>query len=527
MPRKGENIYKRKDGRWEGRYIRSYDSEHKAKYAYVYGKTYSEVKRKLTEQRGNVQKVQPTKNKSSTYGELLDCWLHSMQLNTKESTQARYTHLIKTHIKPHLGAVQLSQLTTDAIEIFIEQQLTDGRLDNSGGLSPKTVTDILTIIKSTIEYARYKELPVICNLSKLSIKKKEKEMRVFTPSEQESLIGTLTNDMDHSKFGVLLSLYILKESFERAYIKCGWDLENSIYIPNGHSKFPTFNDVLEALPEIINSSSYSSDSKGDYTGALVTRVKSLTNGISGQVLCSVNDIDEEYLFDQNTIVDLSRVSSLETKSLLMGVLILKLNEYRMCTSEENQPLRHVTVMEEAHNILKRSPTGGSEGSNVQAKSVEMISSAIAEMRTYGEGFIIVDQSPTAVDVSAVKNTNTKIIMRLPDYEDCKIAGLSMGLNDSQIREISRFPMGVAVVYQNNWVEAVLTQIDKSEEQYHQTDLITDDYALAVIKGQLAVELIFQYETGLAADEGFQLDDLLEVINNSDINASKKQDIVGG
>lgn len=71
MPRKGENIYKRKDGRWEGRYIRSYDSEHKAKYAYVYGKTYSEVKRKLTEQRGNVQKVQPTKNKSSTYGELL------------------------------------------------------------------------------------------------------------------------------------------------------------------------------------------------------------------------------------------------------------------------------------------------------------------------------------------------------------------------------------------------------------------------------------------------------------------------
>lgn len=318
---------------------------------------------------------------------------------------------------------------------------------------------------------------------------------------------------------------ILKESFERAYIKCGWDLENSIYIPNGHSKFPTFNDVLEALPEIINSSSYSSDSKGDYTGALVTRVKSLTNGISGQVLCSVNDIDEEYLFDHNTIVDLSRVSSLETKSLLMGVLILKLNEYRMCTSEENQPLRHVTVMEEAHNILKRSPTGGSEGSNVQAKSVEMISSAIAEMRTYGEGFIIVDQSPTAVDVSAVKNTNTKIIMRLPDYEDCKIAGLSMGLNDSQIREISRFPMGVAVVYQNNWVEAVLTQIDKSEEQYHQTDLITDDYALSVIKGQLAVELVFQYETGLAAEEGFQLDDLLEIINNSDINASKKQDIV--
>lgn len=209
----------------------------------------------------------------------------------------------------------------------------------------------------------------------------------------------------------------------------------------------------------------------------------------------------------------------------MGVLILKLNEYRMCTSEENQPLRHITVMEEAHNILKRSAVGNSEGSNVQAKSVEMISSAIAEMRTYGEGFIIVDQSPTAVDVSAVKNTNTKIIMRLPDYEDCKIAGLSMGLNDSQIREIARFPMGVAVVYQNNWVEAVLTQIDKSKEQYHQTDLVTDDYTLSVIKGQLTVELIFQYETGVATEEGFQLDELLNIIRNSKLNFSKKQDFI--
>ena len=318
---------------------------------------------------------------------------------------------------------------------------------------------------------------------------------------------------------------ILKESFERAYIKCGWDLENSIHIPNGRGKYPTFNDVLETLPEIINSSSYSSDSKGDYIGALVTRVKSLTNGISGQVLCSENDVNEEYLFDENAIVDLSRVSSLETKSLLMGVLILKLNEYRMCTSKENQPLRHVTVMEEAHNILKRSPSGGSEGSGVQAKSVEMISSAIAEMRTYGEGFIIVDQSPTAVDVSAVKNTNTKIIMRLPDYDDCRIAGLSMGLNDNQIREISRLPMGVAVVYQNNWVEAVLTQVDKSEEQYRQDDLVTDEYSLALLKGRLAVELVLQYEMlDTESEECFRLDELEAIIDSSNINPAKRQEI---
>lgn len=207
MPRKGENIYKRKDGRWEGRYILSYNSEHKAKYAYVYGKTYSEVKKRLTEEKSKDKKVNSPSKNSSTYNDLLDSWLHSISLNTKESTQARYAHLINTHIKPELGMYQLTQLTTEIIEFFIEQQLTDGRLDKRGGLSSKTVTDILTIVKNTIEYAQYKNLSVVCNLSKLTVKKKEKEMRVLSQSEQEALVNVLVADIDRYKFGVLLSLY--------------------------------------------------------------------------------------------------------------------------------------------------------------------------------------------------------------------------------------------------------------------------------------------------------------------------------
>ena len=207
MPRKGENIYKRKDGRWEGRYICCYDAQNKAKYAYVYGKTYSEVKQKLSDDRSKPKKERIVPRSSLTYNELLDLWLHSSQLNTKESTHARYSHLISTHIKPQLGKYPLSMLSTEIIESFIELQLNEGRLDNTGGLAPKTVTDILTIIKNTIDYARYKGLPVICNLSKLSIKKKEKEMRVLTQSEQDALIAVLIDDMDLYKFGVFLSLY--------------------------------------------------------------------------------------------------------------------------------------------------------------------------------------------------------------------------------------------------------------------------------------------------------------------------------
>lgn len=170
------------------------------------------------------------------------------------------------------------------------------------------------------------------------------------------------------------------------------------------------------------------------------------------------------LFDENCIIDLSRVGSQETKSLIMGILIMRLSEYRMTgANTPNSALKHLTVLEEAHNILKRVSTEQSqEGSNMAGKSVEMITNAIAEMRTYGEGFVIVDQSPTSVDKAAIKNTNTKIVMRLPDEDDRKVSGKAAGMNDKQIDEIAKLPTGVAVVYQNDWVSPVLCKIDRME-----------------------------------------------------------------
>lgn len=158
------------------------------------------------------------------------------------------------------------------------------------------------------------------------------------------------------------------------------------------------------------------------------------------------------------------MGSQETKSLIMGILIMRLSEYRMIgANTPNSALKHLTVLEEAHNILKRVSTEQSqEGSNMAGKSVEMITNAIAEMRTYGEGFVIVDQSPTSVDKAAIKNTNTKIVMRLPDEDDRKVSGKAAGMNDKQIDEIAKLPTGVAVVYQNDWVSPVLCKIDRTE-----------------------------------------------------------------
>ena len=253
---------------------------------------------------------------------------------------------------------------------------------------------------------------------------------------------------------------VLKAAMENAYRAAGWNLIKS---ENKHGDiFPGFIDVAIEVEKYINRSEYSDENKSNYKGSLLTRLESLTNGINSMIF-TADDIDDRELFDKNVIVDLSRVGSGETKSLIMGILVLKLQEYRIAHSDgSDSDLRHVTVLEEAHNLLKRTSTEqSSESSNLLGKSVEMLANSIAEMRTYGEGFIIADQSPGLLDMSVIRNTNTKIIMRLPDFSDRELVGKAAGLSTDQIIELSKLPRGVAAVYQNDWVSPVLCKIKKN------------------------------------------------------------------
>lgn len=253
---------------------------------------------------------------------------------------------------------------------------------------------------------------------------------------------------------------VLKNAVEKSYVDCGWNLVKS-QNQYGNELYPSFKDVASNIKEIIDSSDYDNENKGAYKGSLLTRLQSLSNGIYGMIFTS-DDLPDKMLFDKKVIVDLSRVGSTETKSLIMGMLVLRLQEYRMANAEEmNEKLKHVTVLEEAHNLLKRTSTDQSaESSNLTGKSVEMLTNAIAEMRTYGEGFIIADQSPGLLDLSVIRNTNTKIIMRLPEYSDRELVCKSANLNEDQIMEVAKLPCGVAAVYQNDWIQPVLCKVSK-------------------------------------------------------------------
>lgn len=308
---------------------------------------------------------------------------------------------------------------------------------------------------------------------------------------------------------------VLKEAVEKSYEDAGWNLAKS---ENEYETnfYPSFADVARNIRIIIDTSEYDAENKGAYKGSLVTRLASLTNGLNGQIFTSTEEDDINAIFNENTIVDLSRVGSAETKSLIMGLLVLKLQEYRMSSTKQmNSELKHITVLEEAHNLLKRTSTEQSmESSNLAGKSVEMLTNAIAEMRTYGEGFIIADQAPALLDMAVIRNTNTKIIMRLPDQSDRELVGKAANLNDEQITELSRLPCGVAAVYQNEWIQPVLCKIDKydsKEKAYLKPDDSKDIEEDLKKRGCIIDKLLNKTEV--------KLDDLSGIKTSGSIKAS--------
>lgn len=315
---------------------------------------------------------------------------------------------------------------------------------------------------------------------------------------------------------------VLKESIENAYKSAGWDLDISEN-EKVEGLFPTFDDVLFELNKTMNSSDYSSDTKGDYIGSLSTRLKSLTNGINGRVFVS-DEMDLGTLFDKNAIIDISRVGAVETKSLIMGLVVMKLQEYRMAnTNGMNSPLKHITVLEEAHNLLKKTLTEQSaDSSNVVGKSVEMLTNAIAEIRTYGEGFIIVDQAPNLLDTAAIRNTNTKIVLRLPECTDRNITGGAIALHDAQFDELSKLPTGVAAVYQNDWQEAVLCQMP--EHNIWDNDMEKEEVVVPAIRksreeNNNLLRLLINKDCSLSKD------DIKKCILKSNVAARVKKELI--
>lgn len=298
---------------------------------------------------------------------------------------------------------------------------------------------------------------------------------------------------------------LLKDSIINAYVRCGWDVESSIWF-EGYSdhKYPVFSDVMAMLPKVIDSTDYQGEALGNYKGALLTRVKSMTIGMEGKIFRDTNGLSDDILFDQNTIVDLSDLGSQETISLIMGVLIMRLSEYHKSKRKTNPNMAHdnqfchVTVLEEAHNLLKRtSKEQSQDGANLMGQSVEMICNSIKEMRTYGEGFLIIDQSPLAVDSTVIENTSTKIVMNLPSKDACEEIGSALSLKEGQVAELSRLDTGVAAVMQKGWLEPVLMKVNDGRDapDYSASLQVADLTKELQVRSQFALSIVKSCQSG--------------------------------
>lgn len=205
MPRRGENIYKRKDGRWEGRCITGHNENGHATFQYFYGHSYGEVKEKSLTRYQKV-KMDTKRQHGIYYSDILDAWLRNKYLSVKESSYGKYQHTVDYYIRPQLGGCRARDLSTAVIESYIGNLLSSGR-QNGQGLSPKTVQDILVIIKDTVSFALIHGMQLPCKLERLFVKQKTSEIRVFTQEEQRKLTVFLMNDMNINKLCMLLCLY--------------------------------------------------------------------------------------------------------------------------------------------------------------------------------------------------------------------------------------------------------------------------------------------------------------------------------
>ena len=208
MARRGENIRKRKDGRWEARYICGYQENGQAKYRSIYGKTYREVKdAKKAADTGKMQLESEVKMKDMLFKDLLDEWLETTQLKVKESTYSRYVFLVDRHIRPSLGHIRLSRLTTAEIECFVYQKQKHGKLDGKGGLSPKTVSGLLSVIRLSLNYAEKKNYTFTKGIATVSPRQTPTQMHILSEEEQKKLELCIMESPDNIHLGILLSLY--------------------------------------------------------------------------------------------------------------------------------------------------------------------------------------------------------------------------------------------------------------------------------------------------------------------------------
>lgn len=206
MPRKGDNIYKRKDGRWEGRYVKGRQNN-RTQYGYVFGKTYSETKQNL-EKFKNMVCANPDFNewKSELFSSVSEDWLQMLKPQLKQASIAKYTNILNSYLLPAFQNCRITEIQRCDVMEFGNRLLETGGVKENG-LSPKTVTGILAVLKSIFEYASREDGFYVIDISDISVKQEQKPLRVLSHTEQSKLSQYMFEHLTSCNLGILVCLY--------------------------------------------------------------------------------------------------------------------------------------------------------------------------------------------------------------------------------------------------------------------------------------------------------------------------------
>lgn len=307
MARRGDNIHKRRDGRWEGRYKSGYKENGLAKYSSVYAYSYSECKRKLTEAQSNANRAPRITANNVFFSEVLYAWLYTNKVRIKGSTEAKYKNLIDSHIVPKLGGIMIYKLNTDIINGFLNAKLKEGNLKHGSALSPSYVRTMAIIIEASINYAITKGLctPLKSPINKPVIPKNN--ISVLSKKTEAILKNKLLHDPSLTSVGTLLALFCGLRIGEVCALK--WndvDFEsNMIHINHTVSRVPCTNTDRKTMLIIASPKTSSS-----------VRSVPLPSSLRSLLLEVFNNSTSEYVISQSNNFVATRTFDYQYRKLL-------------------------------------------------------------------------------------------------------------------------------------------------------------------------------------------------------------------
>ncbi len=262
---------------------------------------------------------------------------------------------------------------------------------------------------------------------------------------------------------------VLAAALTRCYEQAGWDLVTGQAAASGiQPAYPGLEDLQAAALTVVDEAGYGKEVRDNVRGFVTVRIGSLRLGTTGRFLDGGHPIDFGKLLGANVVLEIEDAGDDHDKAFLMGAVLIRLTEHLRLQHRHHgqQPvrLRHLTVIEEAHRLLRQPSPGTAIGP--AAHAVEMFADLLAEIRAYGEGLIIAEQIPAKLIPDVIKNTAVKIVHRLPAADDRDAVGATMNLRPAQSEYLVTLRPGEAAVHADGMDYPVLTRMpdDTAREQ---------------------------------------------------------------